>query len=53
MQLRIAAVPTTSLALCGPPTGLTNDNYSSYAPGVFYTYFYNHAVVSALKNYYR
>ena len=24
MQLCIAAVPTTSLALCGPPTGLTN-----------------------------
>jgi hypothetical protein len=24
MQLRITAVPTTPLTLCGPPTGLTN-----------------------------
>ena len=26
LQLRITAVPTTSLQLCGPPTGLTNDD---------------------------
>ena len=25
---------------------------SSGTPGVFYTYFYNHLIVSALKNYY-